>query len=336
MERSTAVNGGRNEGTGRKGRKSTQYNAPGKAHREGITLLELASMFPDEETSRKWFESLIWPNGERCCTRCGGLDTYAVKNQKMPYRCRDCRRYFSAKMGTALEGSKVTYRQWAFAIYMCLTNLKGVSSMKLHRDLGVSQPTAWFMLHRIREAWDYEAEEFEGPVEVDETYVGGIDKNRHERKKLKMGRGPVGKMAVVGVKDRATNRVRAKVVERTDGVTLKSFVESHRVPGATAYTDEHRSYVGLENHETVKHTVKEYVNGMVHTNGVESFWSMLKRGYHGVYHHMSWKHLQRYANEYAGRHNLRDMDTLDQMRDVVAGLVGKRLLWRDLTDKEAA
>ncbi|MCY3699900.1 MAG: IS1595 family transposase [Gemmatimonadetes bacterium] len=218
----------------------------------------------------------------------------------------------------------MTYRQWAFAIYMCLTNLKGVSSMKLHRDLGVSQPTAWFMLHRIREAWGYEPEEFEGPIEVDESHFGGLKENMPMSKRGKVaGRGAGGRSVVVGVKDRATKRVGAKVIASKDAATLKGFVESHCAPGTKVYTDDFPSYRGLENHEVVKHSGQEYVNEQVHTNGVESFWSMLKPGYHGVYHHMIWKHLQRYANEYAGRHNLRNMDTLDQIRDVV-GRAGRQ------------
>jgi len=319
-----------------KASKGVNYNAPGRAHREGVTLVELAERFPTEEAAREWFEAVIWPNGERCCTRCGSLDTHEAKHRTMPYRCRDCKRYFSAKMGTALEGSKVTYKQWVYAIYLSLTNLKGVSSLKIRRDLGVSQPTAWFIMHRMREAWGYTPEQFDGPIEVDETYIGGKDSNRHENKKLKMGRGPVGKTAVVGVKDRATKRVQAKVVERTNAATLVPFVESHRKEGVMAYTDEARAYLSLENHETVKHGVKEYVNGQAHTNGMESFWGMLKRGYHGVFHYMSPRHLHRYVNEYAGKHNIRDMDTIEQMQDTVARLVGKRLLWRDLTAKEAA
>ncbi|MDE2981427.1 MAG: IS1595 family transposase [Gemmatimonadota bacterium] len=320
-----------------KASKGVNYNAPGRAHREGVTLVELAERFPTEEAAREWFEAVIWPNGERCCTRCGSLDTVEAKHKTMPYRCRDCRRYFSAKMGTALEGSKVTYKQWVYAIYLSLTNLKGVSSLKIRRDLGVSQPTAWFIMHRLREACGYTPEEFDGPVEVDETHIGGLKPNMPLRKRRKVaGRGPAGKTVVIGAKDRATNRVSAKVIERKDAPTLQGFVESHRKRGAKVYTDEWASYKGLENHEVVKHSVREYVNGQAHTNGMESFWGMLKRGYHGVFHYMSPRHLHRYVNEYAGKHNIRDMDTLDQMQDTVARLVGKRLLWRDLTAKEAA
>ena len=255
--------------------------APGKAHRKGLTLIQLMEMFPTEEAASKWFEEVLW-NDDRCCGKCGSVRTTQAIHKYMPYWCSDCRSYFSIRTGTPMANSKVPLRKWAISIYLCLTSLKSVASMKLSRDIGVSQPTAWFMLHRIREAWagGNGDGDYSGPVEVDESYFGGRRRNMSNAKRNTLeGRGPVGKVAVVGAKDRASNQVSAKVVRNTDEETLQGFVLDHAAEGATVYTDDHRSYQGLENHEAVKHSVAEYVNGMAHTNGIESFWSMLKRAY---------------------------------------------------------
>ncbi|MDE2669390.1 MAG: IS1595 family transposase [Chloroflexota bacterium] len=310
------------------------YNAPGKAHREGVSLMQLWDMFPTEQDATDWFESLIWP-GERGCGHCGSTKTREVPKRKpMPYWCTDCRSYFSVKTGTALSHSKVPLRKWAVAIYLEITSLKGVSSMKLYRDLKVSQPTAWFMLHRIREAWaDPGAGGFGGPVEVDETYVGGREANKHESQRKHTPGGLSDKAPVIGVKDRETGKVRARAIESTDGETLRGFVREHTEAGAQVYSDGHGAYQLLEGeyrHNAVQHSVGTYVIEQIHTNGIESFWSMLKRAHKGVYHKISPKHLDRYVQQFAGKHNLREADTLAQMAAVVAGLVGRRLLYRDL------
>ena len=234
-----------------------------------------------------------------------------------------------------MANSKVPLRKWAFAIYICLTNLKSVSSMKLHRDIKVSQPTAWFMLHRIREAWgDEPSGDFAGPVEVDESYFGGLRRNMSNSRRKALadtGRGPVGKTAVVGIKDRATKQVRAKVTQQVDSESLQGFVKDNALPGAQVYTDDATAYDSLPfPHESVRHSVSEYVRDMAHTNGVESFWATLKRAHKGTFHKLSPKHLNRYVQEFAGKHNMRDSGTLAQMRDTVARLVGRNLLYRDL------
>lgn len=308
----------------------TTQSSPGKSYRKGMSLVDAVKQFSDEADAEAWFIEQRWPNGV-ACPHCGDTNIATVKSRKpQPFRCRGCRKHFSVKTGTLLHSSKLPLSQWAIAFYLYNTNLKGVSSMKLHRDLGISQSASWYMAYRIRGMWNAQADKFAGRVEVDETWVGGKEHNKHESKKLNAGRGPVGKTPVIGMKDLDTGQVTPTLVEHTDKPTLQAFVESGIEDGAKVYTDEHPGYRDLQNHETVKHSVKEYVHGQAHTTDVGSFWAGLKRGYVGTYREMSAKHLHRYVNEFVGRHNDRPFDTREQMRRMVQGAHGKRMRYADL------
>ena len=323
---------------------NTTHKAPGKFYRNGLSIKKLMEMFPTEEAAEKWFQDKIW-KGTPHCHYCGSTNVnLTIKHPTMPHRCRekDCRKYFSIRTNTIMHSSKLAYRDWALATYLYNTNLKGISSMRLHRELEVTQRTAWYILHRLRHSNTPDKVKFSGVVEVDETMLGGkvsrMSKKTRKRFEEKWGKGKrasVGKDIIIGIKDRDEKQIQVDIIPDKTRPTLLGFAIQYTEEGSTIFTDEALGYVGIEGknrwHHTINHGEDEYVVGDIHTNGIESFWFPVKEGMRSVYHGVSSKHRLAYAQEYAGRFNLREKDTIDQMGTMAYNMLRKRMTYKDLT-----
>jgi transposase-like protein len=300
-----------------------------------ISTFELFAMYPDQESARTYLEGRLWPEGPKCPV-CG-LGERITERTGGFYRCNQCKEDFTVRTGTIFERSHVPLHKWVYAMYLLVTARKGISSMQLAKEIGITQKSAWFVLHRLREACGKDLTKLRGLIEIDETYVGGIEANKHEHKKLKAGRGTVGKTPVLGMRERGKGgRTKAMKLANTDAQTIQDVIVQNVEVGSTLHTDEHGAYRDMGglffSHESVNHSQGEFVRDGVTTNSIESVFAVLKRGLIGVYHHASAKHLGRYVDEFAFRLNEGNVarHTLQRLDSFVSGVAGKRLTYKTL------
>lgn len=306
------------------------------------SLLEAITYFADEDKALEFVASIRWPDGEQVCPKCGVIDEhYYLANQRR-WKCKACRKQFSIKVGTIFEASPIPLSKWLPAVWLLANCRNGISSYELGRALDVTQKTAWFMLHRIRLAMQAGTfDKLDGEVEVDETYIGGKARNMHyaKRKRVVKGTGPMSKVAVMGLLARhgpGSSTIRAKILPNLKAETMKGEVRDHVEPGATVYTDAHRSYHGLAAeyiHGVIDHA-ESYAKGAVHTNGLENFWSLLKRSVAGTYVSVEPFHLFRYLDEHVFRFNTRHESDRTRFERVIGAILDKRLTYDALTGAE--